>query len=79
MPKRDEGTAGEKDIQLDPFHARGSSLVEFPDENTPNRLFNGVPFNQLPLVCVRTHKNNTIIILADLANKVNNHALSDLI
>jgi hypothetical protein len=61
---------GERDLELDPVHAKASNLVEFPDETTPTRLYNGVPFNQIPLMIVRTHKNNTIIIFADFYNKV---------
>lgn len=37
----------------------------FPDENTPNRLFNGVPFKDLPIMNIRVSPNNTIIGLTN--------------
>lgn len=37
----------------------------FPDENTPNRLFNGVPFKELPIFNIKTSPNNTILSLTD--------------
>lgn len=37
----------------------------FPDENTPNRLFNNVPFKELPIFNIRTSPNNTILSLTD--------------
>lgn len=37
----------------------------FPDAETPNRLFAGVPFKDLPTANVRVSKNNTIITICD--------------
>ncbi|KAL0278392.1 UNVERIFIED_CONTAM: hypothetical protein PYX00_000224 [Menopon gallinae] len=37
----------------------------FPDENTPNQLFDGVPFSQIPIVNVKVSANNTILNLTD--------------
>lgn len=37
----------------------------FPDENTPTQLFNGVPFDQLPVINIKTSPNNTIISVTD--------------
>ena len=31
----------------------------FPDENTADQLFNGIPFKDLPVVLLLLHKNNT--------------------
>lgn len=30
----------------------------FPDDRTPNLLFNGVPFNKVPICHVQVKKNN---------------------
>lgn len=37
----------------------------FPDENTPEALFNGVQFKDLPIVNIRVTKNNTILSLTN--------------
>lgn len=37
----------------------------FPDENTPKRLFNGIPFQEIPIFNIKTSPNNTIISLTD--------------
>lgn len=37
----------------------------FPDENLPNKLFNGVPFRELPIFNIRVTSNNTILSLTD--------------
>ena len=37
----------------------------FPDENTPNMLFQGVPFKDLPIVHIRVTKNNTVMSLTN--------------
>lgn len=37
----------------------------FPDKNTPNRLFNGVAFKNVPIVNIKVSRNNTIINLTD--------------
>ena len=39
----------------------------FPDENLPNRLFNGVRYSELPICNIKTSPNNTIITMADSA------------
>ncbi|XP_035226980.1 28S ribosomal protein S11, mitochondrial-like isoform X2 [Stegodyphus dumicola] len=38
---------------------------EFPDENTNDRLFNGIRFADIPTVYIRVSQNNTIFMLAD--------------
>lgn len=42
----------------------------FPDVNTPNRLFDGIPFKELPIFNVKVTKNNTIISLTDFKGKL---------
>ncbi|XP_046403994.1 28S ribosomal protein S11, mitochondrial isoform X3 [Ischnura elegans] len=37
----------------------------FPDENTPSRLFAGIPFADLPICHIRASPNNTIISVTD--------------
>jgi small subunit ribosomal protein S11 len=44
------------------FHPRRSI---FPDENTPDRLYNGVRFADLPIFHIKASPNNTIINLTD--------------
>ncbi|XP_050433312.1 28S ribosomal protein S11, mitochondrial isoform X2 [Adelges cooleyi] len=35
----------------------------FPDENTPNMLFGGVRFSEVPICHIKSSKNNTILHL----------------
>ncbi|XP_011871143.1 PREDICTED: 30S ribosomal protein S11, chloroplastic [Vollenhovia emeryi] len=42
----------------------------FPDADTPNRLFNGVPFKELHVVNIKSTPNNTIMTFADFSGKV---------
>jgi small subunit ribosomal protein S11 len=37
----------------------------YPDENTPTRLFNGIPFRDLPICDIKASKNNTIISVSN--------------
>lgn len=37
----------------------------FPDEDTPLKLFDGVPFKEVPIVNIRVTKNNTILSLTN--------------
>lgn len=37
----------------------------YPDEDTPTTLFYGIPFNEIPIVNIRTSPNNTIINLTN--------------
>lgn len=39
----------------------------FPDEDTPNKLFNGVPFKDIPVCNIKVSPNNTIISVCDAA------------
>ncbi|CAH0550559.1 unnamed protein product [Brassicogethes aeneus] len=61
MPAADEGTAGEKAVDVDSLINQNFNV--FPDVNTPNRLFNGVPFKDIPIFNIRVSPNNTILCL----------------
>ena len=41
----------------------------YPDENTPSRLFNGIPFSNIPICNIKASKNNTIISVTDAKGK----------
>ncbi|KAF2881379.1 hypothetical protein ILUMI_24793 [Ignelater luminosus] len=62
LPAPDEGTAGERAIDIDGRMQKDSL---FPDEDTPNRLFHGTPFKELPIFNIRVSPNNTILSLTD--------------
>merc|ERR1712183_399052 len=38
------------------------TFTTFPDENTSEQLFNGIPFKDLPYVTMVLHRNNTKLI-----------------
>lgn len=40
-----------------------------PDENTPNELFDGIPFCEVPIVHIQCTKNNTIMVLTDATSE----------
>ncbi|TMW45450.1 hypothetical protein DOY81_009467 [Sarcophaga bullata] len=63
MPAKDEGTAGEKSVDIDTLLGKKEKF--FPDAGTPTQLFNGLPFNELPIAHVRVSPNNTIISFTD--------------
>lgn len=42
----------------------------FPDINLPDRLFNGIPFKELPICHIRVSKNNTIVSFTDYHGKL---------
>ncbi|KAL6427528.1 hypothetical protein ACFW04_008781 [Cataglyphis niger] len=42
----------------------------FPDADTPNRLFNGVPFKELHIINIKSTPNNTILNFTDANGKV---------
>jgi len=66
MPKLDEGTQGEKisDLNLN------DKVDLFPDENLPDRLFNGVRFADLPICNIKASPNNTLMTLCDASGKI---------
>ncbi|XP_070164923.1 small ribosomal subunit protein uS11 [Polyergus mexicanus] len=41
----------------------------FPDADTPNRLFNGVPFKELHIINIKSTPNNTILNFTDANGK----------
>ncbi|XP_050732183.1 28S ribosomal protein S11, mitochondrial-like [Eriocheir sinensis] len=63
MPRRDEGTEGEAAVSID-SSIRGSDGL-FPDEKTPDLLFDGVRFADLPIIHARFSKNNTLLTVTD--------------
>ncbi|XP_055677049.1 30S ribosomal protein S11 [Lutzomyia longipalpis] len=65
MPARDEGTAGEKVVDIDALISKSSRSQMFPDGDTANQLFNGILFKELPICNIRVSKNNTIITVTD--------------
>lgn len=42
----------------------------FPDTDTPNRLFNGVPFKELHIINIKSTPNNTIMTFTNSRGKV---------
>ncbi|XP_023723633.1 28S ribosomal protein S11, mitochondrial isoform X2 [Cryptotermes secundus] len=42
----------------------------YPDENTPTRLFNGIPFRDVPICNIKASKNNTVITVSDAKGDV---------
>ncbi|XP_017017663.1 uncharacterized protein mRpS11 [Drosophila kikkawai] len=63
MPAKDEGTVGEKSVDIDNLINRKAKF--FPDASTSSQLFNGIPFNELPICNIRVSPNNTIISVTD--------------
>ncbi|XP_029850757.3 28S ribosomal protein S11, mitochondrial [Ixodes scapularis] len=66
LPKKDEGTQGDKSADIDASHLTRSM---FPDEDTPNLLFDGVRFQDLPICHIKCSLNNTILALTDRTGK----------
>ncbi|XP_034660875.1 28S ribosomal protein S11, mitochondrial [Drosophila subobscura] len=63
MPAKDEGTVGEKSVDIDTLINRKAKF--FPDATLATQLFNGMPFNELPVCNIRVSPNNTIISVTD--------------
>ncbi|EDV93853.1 28S ribosomal protein S11, mitochondrial [Drosophila grimshawi] len=63
LPAKDEGTIGEKSVDIDTLITRKEKF--FPDASTATQLFNGIPFNELPICNIRVSPNNTIISVTD--------------
>jgi len=57
--KREEGTEGERGTLNVDLLFRGNDDM-FPDEDTPDRVFSGVKFAELPIVHIKATRNNTI-------------------
>ncbi|XP_014275452.1 small ribosomal subunit protein uS11 [Halyomorpha halys] len=62
-PKKDDGTEGERQFVMDSLSLKREE--QFPDEDTPNKLFDNVPFSQIPICNIKVSKNNTIISITD--------------
>ncbi|SPP83205.1 Hypothetical predicted protein [Drosophila guanche] len=83
LPAKDEGTVGEKSVDIDTLINRYEQSVFkstkiinnslsfyrkakfFPDATLATQLFNGMPFNELPVCNIRVSPNNTIISVTD--------------
>uniref|UniRef100_A0A1L8ED79 Putative 28s ribosomal protein s11 mitochondrial n=2 Tax=Haematobia irritans TaxID=7368 RepID=A0A1L8ED79_HAEIR len=63
MPAKDEGTAGEKSVDIDTLLGKKGKF--FPDAGTSTQLFNGIPFSDIPIANIRVSPNNTIIVFTD--------------
>ncbi|KAL1377231.1 hypothetical protein pipiens_004216 [Culex pipiens pipiens] len=63
LPGKDEGTIGERSIDIDSMILKKDRF--FPDADTPTALFGGVPFNEIPICNIRVSPNNTIITICD--------------
>nr|CAG4646588.1 EOG090X0DZ9 [Macrothrix elegans] len=71
MPKQDDGTLGENlaDFNFD------QQTGLFPDENSANRLFDGVRYADLPICNIKASPNNTVMTITDSAGVVKaNHS-----
>nr|CAG4651344.1 EOG090X0DZ9 [Simocephalus serrulatus] len=66
MPKIDEGTLGEHLTDVSFNQQTGL----FPDEGTPDRIFDGIRFADLPICHIKATPNNTIISLTDSAGVI---------
>lgn len=60
-PKRDEGSQGELATDIDVTGY--SKICEFPTPDTPDRLFDNIPFKKLPIIHITSKKNNTLLFL----------------
>ncbi|KAJ8678862.1 hypothetical protein QAD02_014649 [Eretmocerus hayati] len=60
-PKKDQGVAGESSTDI----SLGAQEDIFPDVHTPDRLFDGIPYKELPIINIKACKNNTILSLTD--------------
>ncbi|KAH8419074.1 hypothetical protein KR222_003424 [Zaprionus bogoriensis] len=63
LPAKDDGTVGERSVDIDTLINRKAKF--FPDASTATELFNGTPFNELPICNIRVSSNNTIISVTD--------------
>ncbi|XP_055617838.1 28S ribosomal protein S11, mitochondrial [Toxorhynchites rutilus septentrionalis] len=63
LPKPDEGTVGERTVDIDSIIADKERF--FPNEHTPTTLFGGVAFSEIPVCNIRVSPNNTIISICD--------------
>ncbi|KAK0082519.1 hypothetical protein PV326_007141 [Microctonus aethiopoides] len=66
-PKKDEGVDGERVVDIDNIFKHNDM---FPDINTPNKLFNDIPFSEIPIVNIKCTPNNTLMTLSDYKGSV---------
>ncbi|CAH1726049.1 hypothetical protein AGLY_009953 [Aphis glycines] len=59
VPRKDEGTEGEKFVFIDSAITKKEDM--FPDINTPNMHFGGVKFSDVPVCHIKSSRNNTIL------------------
>lgn len=52
------------------FFRESEQFTLFPDITLPDRLFNGIPFKELPICNIRVSRNNTIVSYSDHKGKV---------
>ncbi|XP_027204058.1 mitochondrial ribosomal protein S11 isoform X2 [Dermatophagoides pteronyssinus] len=61
MPKKDEGSHGERSVEVE---ATGfNRICEFPTVDTSERLFDNIPYKLLPIIQIKSSKNNTLFQL----------------
>lgn len=53
-------------ILLHSFIFSSENFQRFPDVNLPNKLFNNIPFKDLPIISITVTKNNTKVICNDV-------------
>ncbi|XP_054167212.1 30S ribosomal protein S11-like [Oppia nitens] len=58
LPKRDEGSHGEQHF-VGPY----DKICDFPTVDTPNQLYDDVPYKDLPVLHIKCTKNNTLFTL----------------
>lgn len=63
LPATDEGTVGEKNVAVDSLIYDTQEI--FPTADSMNKLFDGVPFKDLPVINIRVTHNNTILTFTD--------------
>ncbi|KAK0162335.1 hypothetical protein PV327_008681 [Microctonus hyperodae] len=66
-PKKDEGVDGERVVDIDNILKHNDI---FPDINTPNKLFNDIPFKEIPIVNIKCTPNNTLMTMSDYKGTV---------
>jgi len=63
MPRKDDGVQVESNVSVEMSSTKNRSF-SFTDLDTLDRLFNGVPFKDIPIVHIKVSKNNTLITCA---------------
>ncbi|GLG96937.1 Putative mitochondrial ribosomal protein [Gryllus bimaculatus] len=63
MPVPDEGTEGEKTVDVDSLVQRAGNI--YPDKSTFSTLYDGIPFSEIPIFNISVTKNNTVFSVTD--------------